>query len=269
MRRFSLLLLLVSLPLAAGCLFGERRRDLSPQDAALFLEKADERLRKEAESGGTDPFAAIAVFRNDVFLDQSESLLRSSLTVLNEMGNAAILLLRPNQVLPMLKDPSVRRLAWFGPQGRLARLDPSLELDLLARYGKGTEGSDAPFLARFRSVPGEAEERSVIAAGYRILFRGGPNMVVAGPWSGVPRLLEIEWVIYLEKGTGAEEEGIPGGKVTKEVPHSKESASDIKKRDAKEPPPSRGDVSIPFRSYPRGDNAAIPLQTAPGNGGSR
>jgi hypothetical protein len=259
----------VSLPLTAGCLFGEKRQALSVENAELFRAKADLRLRKEAETGGSDPFAAIAVFRNDVFLDQSESLLRSSLTVLNEMGNAAILLLRPNQILPMLKDPSLRKLAWFGPQGRLARLEPSLELDLLARYGKGSEGNDAPFLARFRSVPGEAEERLVIAAGYRILSRGGPNLVISGPWSGVPRLLEIEWVIYLEKGTGLEEEGIPGGKVTKELPHSKESVSDMKDRDAKEPPPSRGDVSIPFRSYPRGDNNAVPPQTAPGNGGSR
>ena len=86
-----------------GCMAGEKRRVLSPPDEALLRAKADPRLRNEAETGGNGPFAAIVVYRNDVFLDQSEALGRSSLTVLNEMGRTAILLLSPGQIVPLLK----------------------------------------------------------------------------------------------------------------------------------------------------------------------
>jgi len=196
-------MLVVSLPLAAGCLFGEKRRTLSPQDAELFRAKADERLRKEAETGGTEPFAAIAVFRNDVFLDQSESLQRSSLTVLNEMGNSVILLLRPGQIIPLLKDPSLRKAAWFGPQGLLARLDPSLELDMMSRYGAGTEDRDVNLLLRLVDVGGANEERHVTAAGYRIVTRAGPTWVVTGPTAGIPKLLESDRIIYIEGASQA------------------------------------------------------------------
>ncbi len=46
---------------------------------------------------------------------------RSSIPILDEMGNAALLLVRPGQVFPLLMDPSLVKAAWFGPQGRLAR----------------------------------------------------------------------------------------------------------------------------------------------------
>jgi hypothetical protein len=271
-RRAGLPVFLVLLAAAfflSGCPAASTRLSFSAAEEELLEARGDTALRDAVREGGKEPFAAVAVFRRDAFLGQSAMLDRASIPLLNEFGNAAILLLQPDQVLPLLKDPSVRRLAWFGPQGRLARLDPSLELDLLGRYSSGSEGRAAQILARFRSVPGETEERQVTAAGFRILYRGGPNLLVSGPWSGVPRLLGIERVIYLEKGAGPEEAGVPGGKTTKELPHSKESVSDIKERDAKEPPPSRGEVSIPFRSYPRGDNDAAPPQPAPGNGGSR
>ncbi|MEW6720171.1 MAG: hypothetical protein AB1346_06965, partial [Thermodesulfobacteriota bacterium] len=74
------------------------------------------------------------------------------------------------------------------------------EFPMLDRFGKGAEGKEVPVLARFRSVPKETEEKQVEAAGFRILERGGPNMVLSGPVSGIPKLLDIEWVIYLEKG---------------------------------------------------------------------
>ncbi|MBP2675894.1 MAG: hypothetical protein H6Q84_2734, partial [Deltaproteobacteria bacterium] len=136
------------LPLAYGCLSGEKRRTFSPPDEELLQAKADPRLRKEAETGGSEPFAAIAVYRNDIFLHQSEALARSSLTVLNEMGRTAILQLSPRQIVPLLKDPSLQKAAWFGPQRLLARLDPSLELDLLTRFGAGTEDRDVNLLVR-------------------------------------------------------------------------------------------------------------------------
>jgi hypothetical protein len=188
----------VFLPSACGCLFGEKRRTFSPPDEELLGAKADPRLRKEAETGGTEPFALIAVYRNDVFLDQSEALGRSSLTVLNEMGRTVILLLSPGQIVPLLKDPSLRKAFWFGPQGLLARLDPSLELDMLARFGEGTEERDVSLLLRFVDVGGAEEERRVVAAGFRVVTKAGPNWVVTGPMSGLPKLLEIDRIIYIE-----------------------------------------------------------------------
>ena len=197
----SLLLLAASLPLLDGCRFGEKRRTFSPPDTELLRAKADPRLRKEAETGGSDPFAAIAVFRNDVFLDQSEALGRSSLTILNELGSSAILLLYPAQIVPFLKDPSVRKLAWFGPQGLLARLDPTLEFDLLAQFGAGTEDLDVNLLLRFVDVGGAAEERHVTDSGFRIATRAGPNWVVSGPIAGIPKLLESDRITYIEKAS--------------------------------------------------------------------
>lgn len=191
------------LPLASGCVFGEKRRTFSPQDEELLRAKADPRLRKEAETGGSEPFAAIAVYRNDVFLDQSEALGKSSLTILNEMGRTAILLLSPGQIVPLLKDPSLRKAFWFGPQGLLARLDPSLEIDMMSRYAAGAEDRDVDLLLRLEGVGGEKEERHVTAAGYRIVTRAGPTWVVAGPTAGIPKLLESERIIYIEGASQA------------------------------------------------------------------
>ena len=200
-RLLSLLLLAAFLPLLYGCLSGEKRRTFLPPDEELLRAKADPRLRKEAETGGTEPFAAIAVYRNDVFLDQSEALGRSSLTILNEMGNCALLLLHPAQIVPLLKDPALRKATWFGPQGLLARLDPSLELDLLTRFGAGTEDRDVNLLLRFVDVGGAAEERHVADSGFRVATRAGPNWVVTGPIAGVPKLLESDRIIYIEKAS--------------------------------------------------------------------
>ena len=198
-RLFSLFLLAVVLPLLSGCLSGEKRRTFSPPEEELLRDKADPRLRKEAETGGTESFAAIAVYRNDVFLNQSEALGRSSLTVLNEMGRTVILLLSPGQIVPLLKDPSLRKATWFGPQGLLARLDPSLELDMLTRFSGGIEDRDVNLLLRFVDVGGAEEERHIVAAGFRVVTRAGPNWVVAGPISGLPKLLESERITYIEK----------------------------------------------------------------------
>jgi len=196
-----LLLLAVFLPLLSGCLFGEKRRTFPPPEEDLLRAKADSRLRKEAETGGSEPFAAIAVYSNDVFLEQSEALGRSSLTVLNEMGRAAILLLSPGQIVSLLKDPSLRKAVWLGPQGRLARLDPSLEMDLLTRFGAGTEDRDVDLLLRFVDAGGAEEERHVAAAGFRVVTRAGPNWVVTGPMMGIPKLLESDRIIYIEKAS--------------------------------------------------------------------
>jgi hypothetical protein len=197
-RLLSLLLLAAAVPLLCGCLFGEKRPTLSPADEELLRAKADPRLRKEAETGGTEPFAAIVVYRNDVFLDQSESLGRSSLTILNEMGNTAILLLSSGQIVPLLKDPSVRKATWFGPQGLLARLDPSLEIIMLNRFGTGIEDREVELLLRLVDVGGAVEERGIAAAGFRIVTKAGPNWIVAGPMAGLSKLLEVDRILYIE-----------------------------------------------------------------------
>ena len=266
-RLLFLLLLAVFLPSASGCQLGEKRRTFSPPDEELLRAKADPRLRKEAVTGGSDAFAAIAVYRNDVFLHPPEAIERMSLTVLNEMGRTAILLLSPGQIVPLLKDPSLRKAAWIGPQGLLARLDPSLELDLLARFGAGTEDRDVNLLLRFVDVGGAGEERTVAAAGFRVVTKAGPNWIVTGPMSGLPKLLESDRIVYIEKAVltdnkaGTERSGVP---VTKEVPHSKETTSGIRDRERTNPPPARGDTAIPSPRIPpagRDNGMSIP----PGN----
>jgi hypothetical protein len=123
------------------------------------------------------------------------------MTVMNEMGRTAILQMSPEQIVPLLKDPSVQKAAWIGQQRLLARLDPSLELDLLARFGAGTEARDVNLLLRLVDVGGAEEERSVVAAGFRIVTRAGPNWVVTGPMSGLPKLLESDRINYIEKAS--------------------------------------------------------------------
>jgi hypothetical protein len=259
----------VFLPLVSGCLFGEKRRTFSPPDEELLRAKADPRLRKEAETGGSAPFAAIAVYRNDVFLHPSEALDRLSLTVLNEMGRTALLLLSPGQIVPLLKDPSLKKAAWIGPQGLLARLDPSLELDLLTRFGAGTEDRDVNFLLRFVDAGGAGEERTVAAAGFRVVTKAGPTWIVTGPMSGLPKLLESDRIIYIEKAvltdntTGTERSGVP---VTKEVPHSKETFPEIREREKTNPLPARGNTAIHSHRIPRAGNdngVSIPPEDDP------
>jgi len=195
------LFLLSAAFLLAGCPAGGKQALLPPADEEILRAKGDERLLAVVRGGGTEPFAALAVFWGNAFLRHSAMLEQSSIPVLNELGNAALLLLRPGQVVPLLKEPDVRRIAWFGPQGRLARLDPSLEMDVMARYGDGSEGRDRDILLRCRDVPGAKEEGSVTAAGYRIVTRAGPNLVVSGPYGGMPMLLANDRIIYIEKAS--------------------------------------------------------------------
>ncbi|MBP2675026.1 MAG: hypothetical protein H6Q84_1866 [Deltaproteobacteria bacterium] len=198
----ALLLLLAASAFPPGCKTNPPKPALDAATESLLEANGDTALRDAVRNGGKDPFAVLVAFRKDVFLGFSAMIEQSPYTLLNEFGNAAILLVRPNEVVPLLKTPSVRRAAWVGPQGRLARLDPSLEYDLLDRFGKGTEGAEVQILARFRSVPEKKEEALVQEAGFKILSRVGPNLILSGPISRIPKLLDIDWIVYLEKGTG-------------------------------------------------------------------
>ena len=53
-----------------------------------------------------------------------------------------------------------------------------------------------------------------------------------------------------------------GERVTKEVPHSKESVSDLKEREAGKPPSPRGNVAMPTHRILRGDNTVAPAPPA-------
>jgi hypothetical protein len=196
----ALLLLLAAEALLQGCLT-PKHPILNKSEESLLEAKGDAELGKAVRKGGRDTLGVIVVFRRDVFLGQSSMLDRSSIPVLSEFGKTAILLVRPAEILPLLADPSVAKAAWFGPQGNLARLEPSIEYDLLGRFGKGAEGTSATLLARFRSVPERRDEQAMEAAGFRILSRGGQNLVISGPWSGIPKVLNHDWLVYLEKGT--------------------------------------------------------------------
>jgi hypothetical protein len=253
----------LALALLAPACAGPKRAIVPPADRTLIDAKGDPHLLAAVEENRSEPFAAFAVFTRDAFLGQSAMLESSSITLLNEFGNAAIVLLRPAQVLPLLRDPSVRRIAWFGPQGRLARLDPSLELDLLSRYGKGTERKEIAILARYQYVPADAEVRHAADAGFRIAARAGPNLVLTGPASGVAALLSDDAVVYLEKSTGTSGAEAPGAKVTQEAPHASDTISGIRDRQSHEPAPPQPGGAIPFRTYPRDNAIAAPSGPAP------
>ncbi len=65
---------------------------------------------------------------------------------------------------------------------------------------QGTEGKDRLILARYRSVPEAKEVKAAEDAGFKASYRTGPNLTLSGPTSGIPKLLNDDWVIYLEKG---------------------------------------------------------------------
>lgn len=193
------LIFLTAAVLLAGC-FGATPYVPTKDEDDLFNAKgADKALYEAVCKGDAEPFVLIAVFRKDVFMSHSVTLEQSFIPVLNEFGNAAFLLVRPAEVLPLLKDPSLTKAAWFGPQGRLARLDPSLEFDLLDRFGKRIESNPVTILARFRSIPKAAEEAAVAAAEFQIITKAGPTFIITGPMSGIPKLLSHDWIIYIEK----------------------------------------------------------------------
>ncbi|MBI5905508.1 MAG: hypothetical protein HZB86_08145 [Deltaproteobacteria bacterium] len=197
-RTLALLLVAAVLLPCAGCPSAARLGPFAPEEEDLLRVKADEPLRDLVRRGGDERFAAVAVFRDAAFLRHSDAIARASILILDEFGNAAILLLQPGKVLPLLKDPSVRRVAWLGPQGRLARLDPALEFDLLSRFAAGNEGRDIDIVLRFKEPPGDVDERFVAASGFRVVTRVARNWIVSGPLSALPLLLRSDRIIYLE-----------------------------------------------------------------------
>ena len=56
-------------------------------------------------------------------------------------------------------------------------------------------------LVRLMDVGGAGEERQISAAGFRVVTRAGPNWIVTGPMTGLPKLLEIDRINYIEKAS--------------------------------------------------------------------
>jgi hypothetical protein len=123
--------------------------------------------------------------------------------VLNTFGNTAILQLNSPDILPLLKEPSVKKVFYLCRQGALARLDTPFELDLLRRFGDGKEDQPVPFLIRFRQPPEEMDEALVEGAGFAVRVRTGFVWVVEGPLRGLPRLLESDRILFYESASKA------------------------------------------------------------------
>ena len=193
------LLLFTAALLLAGCVGATTPYIPTKEEDALFEAKADRMIYEFVCRGENVPFVVTAVFKNDVFLSQSAALEQSFIPVLSGLGNAAFLRVKPGELLELLKNPSLKQVTWFGSQGLLVRLDPSLELDMLDRFSKGTESNPLTILARYRSDPRASEENGVKAAGFKILSKSGPILIIQGPMSGIPKILDNDWLVSVEK----------------------------------------------------------------------
>jgi hypothetical protein len=56
-------------------------------------------------------------------------------------------------------------------------------------------------LLRLVDVGGTGEERQISAAGFHVVSKTGPNWIVNGPMTGLPKLLEIDRINYIEKAS--------------------------------------------------------------------
>ncbi len=209
-RRFAVAL--ATLLLLAGCREEGGRPALSAADNALLSEKADGRIARLVREGSTDPFAGIAVFPGNAFLTQAEALERMEIPALNSFGNVATLLLRPPQVLPLLRSPSVQRLYYLSSQGALARFHPAFEMTVLNRFGRGKEKEEFAFDIRFREAPTQADAETVEKAGFAVVAREGYVWTVRGPLTEIGRLFDHPGIIFYDHATA-----VPGVPVTREI----------------------------------------------------
>jgi len=199
-RRLAVLLLLALLALLAipGCREDRPPVELSPGDQELLRAKADGKIGIIIKENLPSLFAGVVVFTSDAFLHQSRMLDAANISVLNTFGNTAILQLNTPDILPLLKEPSVKKVFYLCRQGALARLDTPFELDLLRRFGDGKEDRPVSFLIRFRQPPEEKDEALVEGAGFAVRVRTGLVWVVEGPLRGLPRLLESDRIQFYE-----------------------------------------------------------------------
>jgi hypothetical protein len=193
-RRLAAILFLALLAFP-GCKEDKPPVELGPGDQELLRAKADPKIGVIITENLPALFAGVVVFRSDAFLHQSRMLDAANIPVLNTFGNTAILHLNSPDILPLLKEPSVKKVFYLCRQGALARLDTPFELDLLKRYGDGKEDQPVRFHIRFREPPEEKDDLLLKAAGFTVHSRTGYVWSVTGPLRGIPSLLESDRII--------------------------------------------------------------------------
>lgn len=194
-RRLAAVLVLGAIALAA-C--REKQLTLTTGTEELLRAKSDETVASVLKQPDAPPFAAIVVFRSDVFLYQSAMLERHNISVLDSFDNVAILLLDAAVTPPLLAEASVRKVRYLCPPLLLGRFHPTFLLSVLRLFGEDKEKLPIPFFIRFRELPTEQEIRAVQDAGYAILSRDALVLSVSGPPAGLPRLLAQETIMYYE-----------------------------------------------------------------------
>lgn len=203
MTRRTLLLAALSVLLLPSCREDRPVPKLTPEEQAILAEKADEKVGLIIRENLPALFAGLVVFRSDVFLTQSEMLAGRNLSVLDSLGNAAVILLNSPDIPPLLKESSVKKIFYLCRQGPLARMHPAFLMDILQRFGEGKENEPSTFLARFREVPQEKEEKFVEAAGFTVTSRAGFVWSLTGPLTSLPRLLEDDRILFYEGASKA------------------------------------------------------------------
>ncbi len=123
---------------------------------------------------------------------------RNNVTVLDSQDNVAVLLL-DNEVTPkLLAEDAVRKVRYLCPPLRLARLEPQFLMTVLRRFGRDQESDPLPFFIRFRQPPTDKDVKAVQDAAYVVRAREGVVLSVTGPLASLPRLLEMDELIYYE-----------------------------------------------------------------------
>lgn len=200
-RRIGLLLL-AALLLIPACKEEEREKPvLSPEDKELLRTKADEKVGIIITENLPALFAGIVAFDRDAFAYQSYMLEQANISVLNSFGKAAILLLNSPNIPPLLREKSVRKIHYLCLQGALVRLGTTFEMELMRRYGAGTENEPVTFTVQFKDPPdtkerekGRKDTKLVESAGFAIRNKVGNAWTLEGPISRVYLLLEYEGI---------------------------------------------------------------------------
>jgi len=203
-RRLALILLAASLLLPA-CKEETIKPVLSPEEKELLRTKADEKIGVIITENLPALFAGIVAFDKDAFAYQSHMLDEAEISVLNTFGKSAILLLNSPNIIPLMKQKSVKKVSYLCRQGALVRLDTPFEMELMRRYGEGKEGEKIAFMIRFKETPdekdrkkGELDTKLVEGAGFKIVTKAGLVCTLEGPLSSVPRLLEYDGIVFYE-----------------------------------------------------------------------
>lgn len=194
-------LFLAAAMLLGGCRDEGKPVKLTPESEALLREKADEKIGLVIRGNLPALFAGLVVFRSDAFVHHSAMLDQANLSVLNAFGNAALVLLSGPDIPVLLTEPGVKKIHYFCRQSVLPRIHPTLEMDVLRRFGEARESEPVTLVVRFRRQPEQREAQAFEAAGFSILDRRDMAWTVEGPAAAFPRLLENEGIIFLESAS--------------------------------------------------------------------